>query len=161
VLDLAPRCGVLKLGDLTVVIDGTKVLANASKHTVVSYGRASEQLQQVNLKIAQLMAKADAEDNRPLHHAERTDPPARPQREALTGPCRHGSAPSPAPKRNVPRPAMHPPKPPPPASPPREPKAQIYFTDPDSRIMKSGSGAHFEQAATRKQPEVNTQLIVG
>ncbi len=50
VLELASRCGVLKVGDITVAIDGTKILANESKHAVVSYGRA---------KLAQ--ARADME----------------------------------------------------------------------------------------------------
>ena len=33
-------CGVLKLGQITVAIDGTKILANASKHSSVSYEHA-------------------------------------------------------------------------------------------------------------------------
>ena len=32
VIELAARSGVLKVGGITVAIDGTKVLANASKH---------------------------------------------------------------------------------------------------------------------------------
>ena len=40
VLELAARCGVLQVGGITVAIDGTKVLANASKHAAVSYERA-------------------------------------------------------------------------------------------------------------------------
>ncbi len=65
VLELAARCGVLKVGDVTVALDGTKVLANASKHAAVSYGRAGERLQQVDLEIEQLLRRAEAEDNRP------------------------------------------------------------------------------------------------
>ena len=37
------------------------------------------------------------------------------------------------------------PEPRPPSEQP-DPKAQHNFTDPDSRIMKAGSGQHFEQA---------------
>jgi hypothetical protein len=40
VLELAARVGVMKLGQVTVAIDGTKVLANASKHAVASYEKA-------------------------------------------------------------------------------------------------------------------------
>lgn len=75
VLELAAHCGVLKVGDVTVAIDRTRVLASASKHAAVSYGHAGDQLQQVEREIAQLMAKAGEEDNRPLqderarHHA--------------------------------------------------------------------------------------------
>ena len=42
-------------------------------------------------------------------------------------------------------------------------KAQFNFTDPDSRVMKAGSGAHFEQACNA-QAAVDTEgsmLIVG
>jgi transposase len=163
VLELAARCGVLKVGDITVAIDGTKVLANASKHAAVSYGRAGEQLQQVEVEIAQLMAKADAEDNRPLQdgltvqdeltrrHARkakltqaRADMEARAFARAQAERAAAGDTPCEPP-------------PPPPA-----PKAQINFTDPDSRIMKAGSGAHFEQAYNAQAAvEVNTRLIVG
>jgi hypothetical protein len=66
VLELAARCRVLKVGDLTVAIDGTKVLANANRHSAVSYGRAGEQLRQVELEIEQLLAKAEADDAQPL-----------------------------------------------------------------------------------------------
>ena len=43
----------------TVAIDGTKVLANASKHSAVSYERAGEMIQELNLEVAQLLAKAE------------------------------------------------------------------------------------------------------
>ena len=66
VLELAARCRVLKVGEITVAIDGTKVLANASRHSAVSYGRAGEQLRQVELEIEQLLAKAEADDAQPL-----------------------------------------------------------------------------------------------
>lgn len=162
VLELAARCGVLKVGDITVAIDGTKVLANASKHAAVSYGRAGEQLQQVELEIAQLLAKADQEDNRPLQdgltvqeelarrHARKAKlTQARADMEARA----FAQAQAKRPTRNDP-----------PAEPPRPPapKAQINFTDPDSRIMKAGSGAHFEQAYNAQAAvEVDSRLIVG
>ncbi len=37
VLEMAAGCGVLKVGGITVAIDGTQVLANASKQAAVSY----------------------------------------------------------------------------------------------------------------------------
>jgi hypothetical protein len=40
VLELAARVGVMKVGQVTVAIDGTKVLANASKHAAASYEKA-------------------------------------------------------------------------------------------------------------------------
>ena len=55
VLELAARCGVLQVGGITVAIDGTKVLANASKHAAVSYERAGEQMRELDLEIEQLL----------------------------------------------------------------------------------------------------------
>jgi len=46
VLELAARCEVLKVGSITVAIDGTKVLANASRHSAMSYQRAGEEMRQ-------------------------------------------------------------------------------------------------------------------
>lgn len=41
VIELSARCGVLRVGGITVALDGTKVLASASRHAAVSDGAAS------------------------------------------------------------------------------------------------------------------------
>ena len=56
-LELAVRARVLQVGDITVAIDGTKILANASKHSAVSYGHAVEQMKLADEQIAQLLQK--------------------------------------------------------------------------------------------------------
>jgi transposase len=66
VLEMAARCGVLKVGQVTVAIDGTKVLANASKHSAVSHGHAEQKLQELELEIQELLAKAEQADATPL-----------------------------------------------------------------------------------------------
>lgn len=66
VLELAASCGVLKVGAVTVAIDGTKVLANASKHASVSHGHAEQKLRELDLEIAELLAKAEQADSTPL-----------------------------------------------------------------------------------------------
>ena len=66
ILELAARCGVLKVGGITVAIDGTKILANASKHSAVSHGHAEKTLRTLDLEIAELLAKADQADATPL-----------------------------------------------------------------------------------------------
>lgn len=66
VLELAARTKVLKVGQVTLAIDGTKILANASKHSAVSHGHATEQMQLLSEEIAQLLAKAEAADSVPL-----------------------------------------------------------------------------------------------
>lgn len=66
VLELAARTKVLKVGQVTLAIDGTKILANASKHSAVSHGHATEQMKLLSEEIAQLLAKAEAADSTPL-----------------------------------------------------------------------------------------------
>lgn len=57
---------VLQVGDITVAIDGTKILANASKHSAVSYGHAVEQMKLAGEQITQLLQKAEDADSTPL-----------------------------------------------------------------------------------------------
>jgi DDE family transposase len=52
------------------------------------------------------------------------------------------------------------PEPTPPGEVP-DPKAQYNFSDPDSRIMKAGSGQHFEQAYNAQAAVDQQMLIVG
>jgi len=52
---------MLQVGDLTVSIDETKVLANASKHSAVSYGHCVEQMKPAEEQIAELLQKAEDE----------------------------------------------------------------------------------------------------
>ena len=66
VLEMAGRLQLLKVGRITVAVDGTKVLANASKHSAVSYQRAGEMIQQLELEVGQLLEKAEKADSTPL-----------------------------------------------------------------------------------------------
>ena len=52
--------GVLKLG--TVALDGTKIHANASRHSALSYEHAGKIEAQLQAEVAELMAKAEAAD---------------------------------------------------------------------------------------------------
>jgi len=60
VLMLARQMGVLKLG--TVALDGTKLHANASRHSALSYERAGQIEAQLQAEVAELMARAEAAD---------------------------------------------------------------------------------------------------
>jgi transposase len=60
VLLLAREMGVLKMG--TVALDGTKIHANASRHSAWSYEHAGKLEAQLNAEVAELMAKAEAAD---------------------------------------------------------------------------------------------------
>ncbi len=177
---MAQRLKVLQVGQITVAADGTKVLANASKHSAVSYQRAGEMIAQLELEVTQLLAKAEQADATPLqaglsipeeitrrqerkaalaqaraeiearaharyaaelaaHEAQLAERAARAERgEKVRGSGPQAPEPTPAPKE------------------------QYNFTDPESRIMKSGSGQHFEQSYNAQAAvEVESRLIVG
>src|SRR6516165_10961150 len=64
ILLLAREMGVLKMG--TVKMDGTKIHANASKHSALSYEHASKIEAQLKAEVAELLAKAEAADQAEL-----------------------------------------------------------------------------------------------
>lgn len=179
VIELAARSGVLKVGGITVAIDGTKVLANASKHAAVSYGHAGQKMRELDLEIAELMKKAEAADATPLDDGlsipgelqRRTERKAKlaaaraemevralarveEQREEYE---RKMAA------RAAKRDAGKKPRGKEPRAPGGTPEAkeQVNFTDAESRIMKAGNGPHFEQAYNAQAAvEIESRLIV-
>ena len=60
VLKLAREMGVLQMG--TIGLDGTKIHANASRHSALSYEHAGKIEAQLKAEVADLMAKAEATD---------------------------------------------------------------------------------------------------
>jgi transposase len=163
VLELAAHCGVLKVAGITVAIDGTKVLANASKHAATSYARAGETMRQLELEVAELLAKAEQADATPLQDGLTIpDEVARRQaRKAKLAQARAAIEARAYARAMAEQAARAPDElgPPPPAPP--APKAQINFTDPDSAIMKAGSGQHFEQSYNAQGAlEVDRRLFV-
>ena len=65
-LAMAAQMRVLKVGQVTLAIDGAKILANASNHSAVSHGHATEQIERLEKQVAELLAKAEAPDSAPL-----------------------------------------------------------------------------------------------
>jgi transposase len=180
VLQLAQQLKVLKFGQITVAADGTKVLASASKHSAVSYERAGEMIAQLELEVQQLLTKAEQADATPLQDGL-TIPDEitrRQERQAALAQAR-AEIEARAHARYAAQLAEHEQKlaeraarkergekvggPPPQApTPTPEPKEQYNFTDPESRIMKAGSGNHFEQSYNAQAAvEVESRLIVG
>ena len=147
-----------------ISVDGSKIMANASKHSAVSYGRAGELMEQYQGEIKSLVDKAEAIDNTPLADgyrvpeeiARRQDRIAAlkkarafmeetyaAQREKLQAGYEAKVTERENKRAAGRRVGGRDPKPPseqPPAS------AQHNFTDAESRIMKAGSGDHFEQS---------------
>jgi transposase len=60
VLELAREMGMLKVG--TVALDGTKIHANASRHSALSYEHAGKIEEQLKAEVSDLMARAEAAD---------------------------------------------------------------------------------------------------
>jgi transposase len=60
VLELAREMGLLQMG--TVALDGTKIHANASRHSALSYEHAGKIEVQLKAEVADLLAKAEAAD---------------------------------------------------------------------------------------------------
>jgi len=180
VLQLAQQLKLLKFGQLTVAADGTKVQANASKHSAVSYQRAGEMMAQLELEVQQLLAKAEQADATPLQDglsipAEIT---RRQERKAALAQARVEIE-ARAHARYAGQLAEHEAKlaaraakaergeklrgqPPQAPTPTPKPGEQYNFTDPASRIMKAGNGQHFEQTYNAQAAvEVESRLIVG
>jgi len=180
VLELAQELKFLQVGQITVAVDGTKVMAHASKHAAVSYEHAGKALEQLDLEVKELLAKAERADSTPLQDGltipeeitrrqkrQAALQKARAQIEARAR-ARHAVALAEHEAKLAARAAQaergervggQPPKAPTP-----EPgaKDQYNFTDPESRIMKAGSGQHFEQSYNAQAAvEVDSRLIVG
>src|SRR5215211_5020518 len=64
VLLLAREMGVLQLG--TVALDGTKIHANANRHSALSYEHAGQIETQLRAEVTELLAKAEAADQADL-----------------------------------------------------------------------------------------------
>jgi transposase len=180
VLQLAQQLKVLQFGQLTVAADGTKVLAHASKHSAVSYARAGEMIEQLELEVQQLLAKAEQADATPLQEGltipeeitrrqerkaalaqARAEIKARAQARHAAQLAEHEAklAERAAKKERGEKVGGKPPQPP--TSTP-QPGDQYNFTDPESRIMKAGNGNHFEQSYNAQAAvEVASRLIVG
>lgn len=179
VLELAASAEILKVGDLTVSVDGTKILANASKHSAMSYDHVEKQMKLAEEQIEELLAKAEDADSTPLQDGlsvpeeikRREDRIAKLQKakkvmeerakqrfEEQKAEYEAKLAAREAKEKETGRKSGGK-KPKPPQEGPR-PKDQYNFTDPESRIMKDGGG--FEQCFNAQVAvDVETMLVVG
>ena len=180
VLQLAQELKLLKVGQLTVAADGTKVLAHASQHSAVSYHHAGEQIARLEAEVQQLLAKAAHADATPLQDGL-TLPEEITRRQERQAALAHARAviEARAQARYAVQLAEHeaklaaraakaergePVRGPAPAapSPTPAPKDQYNFTDPESRIMKAGNGQHCDQCYNAQAAvEVASRLSVG
>ena len=156
VLEVAAQSGVIKRVG-TVSVDGSKVKASASKHAAVSHGRAVALLEQLENEVAELTARAEQADAARNHDCEVNLPEEIARREQRRSRIKEAVAVIEA--RNAEKVGGHEPSE---VDESVDPKSQYNFTDPQSRIMKAGSGGQFEQCYNA-QAAVDTEsmLIVG
>jgi transposase len=161
VLQLCLKAGLVKLGH--IALDGTKMKASASKHKAMSYERMKRQEKELTAKVEELLRQAEARDAlddqkygknklgdelpEDLRHTESRLAKLRAAKAELEAEAKalaevekdrqddDNDEPPPAgltslPKHRVPHEPDGTPK----------PKAQRNFTDPDSRIQKTGDG---------------------
>ena len=180
VLMVASEIGNLKkVGGISV--DGTKISANASKHSAVSYKRAVKKIKQLELEIEQLTQKAEEADSTPLLDGL-TIPDEISRRENRKKALEKAKAAieeryeeiykekraeyeEKKNKRDKVRESGNKPRgrePKPPGETPSD-NMQFNFTDEESQIMKAGNGNHFLQSYNA-QAAVDTEgsmLILG
>ena len=177
ILNVAQQMGVLKLGKVS--LDGTKVHANASKHSALSWEHASKIEAQLKAEVEQLMRLAEEADQAeipdgmsvPEELARREErlaaiAQAKAEIEARAAE-RYAREKAAYDQKIAERKANEEsggrkPGGPPPAAPQAGPRAkdQVNLTDPDSRIMPT-SGGGFEQAYNAQAAvDVDTMLVV-
>jgi transposase len=159
VLKLARAMGMLKLG--TVALDGTKVHANASRHSALSYGHAKKLEKQLRREVQQLLSLAERADEADIPDGM-SIPEELERREARLAAIAEAKAKIEArvhereqaayaeklaareerEKRTGKKPGGRPPQPP---SGSVEAQEQINLTDEDSRIMPAPGGG-FDQS---------------
>jgi transposase len=164
---LAKEAGLVKLGH--VAIDGTKVKANASKHSAMSYQRMKEEEKRLEAEIEQWMREADetdAEEDKahgdksgwelPAHFATverrlenirnaktRLEERAKQEAEAAKDDDDHHNGGKTKAKVIEP-----------------QPKEQSNFTDPESQIMLNSDKAWVQAYNAQAAVDAQTQIIV-
>jgi transposase len=174
VLGYAQAMGMLKLGKVS--LDGTKVHANASRHSAMSYGHAKKLEAKLKAEVAELMARAESANAKDLPDgmnipqelarrearleaiaAAKAKIEARVQAEAISAHAAKLAAREERAKSNGKRPRGRPPTPP--SGTPAD-KDQVNFTDEDSRIMPVPGGG-FEQAYNAQAAvDMDSMLVV-
>lgn len=150
VLKLCRKRGLLKLRH--VAIDGTKVKANASKHSAMSYGRMKQEDERISREIEAWFKKADqidAEEDKLYGGDKRGDelPEELQTAEGRRKAIREAMAEL---EKEAEEAGTEGP----------EDKAQRNFTDPESRIMRSSEGAFIQGYNAQAAVDAEHQIIV-
>jgi transposase len=173
VLKLARTMGMLKVG--TVALDGTKIHANASRHSALSYGHAKKLEKQLKREVQQLLKLAEQADAADIPDGM-SIPEELERREARLAAIAEAkkkiearvkeqqeveyrqklAARAEQEKRTARKPPGRPPAPP---SGTVEDKEQINLTDEDSRIMPVAGGG-FDQCYNAQAAVATGSLLI-
>jgi len=177
VLGIAREMKLLKLG--IVALDGTKVHANASRHSALSYGHAEKLEAQLQGEVKELLARAESADAEPLP-VGLSIPEELVRRETRLQAIRDAKAEIEAragerfareqaeydakvkarkdkEKRTGKKPRGKPPTPP---SAGPSSNDQVNLTDPDSRIMLAPGGGFEQSYNAQAAVDTDTMLVV-
>lgn len=179
VLKICKKAGLIKLGHVS--IDGTKIKANASKHSAMSYGRMSEEEKRLREEVRELLGRADKVDEEEdalygkdkrgdelpeeLRHRKTRLAKIREAKAALEAEAkaeadriREADTAERARREKEGLPQKSGKKPDPPTVP--DEKAQRNFTDPESRIMKSSDKAFIQGYNCQVVVDESSQIVV-
>ena len=150
---LAQTTGLMKkIG--TISVDGTKIHANASKHKAVSYKYAKEQIEKYEKEVDEILKEAEKIDNT---ENDVNLPEEIALREKRISVLKNAVKQMEETQKEMIQKKM-----------PKEPenkvddKAQVNFTDSESRIMKFGNSNNFEQSYNLQAAvDTDSKMIVG
>ena len=150
---LAQTTGLMKkIG--TISVDGTKIHANASKHKAVSYKYAKEQIEKYEKEVDEILKEAEKIDNT---ENDVNLPEEIALREKRISVLKNAVKQMEESQKEMIQEKM-----------PKEPenkvddKAQVNFTDSESRIMKFGNSNNFEQSYNLQAAvDTDSKMIVG
>ena len=150
---LAQTTGLMKkIG--TISVDGTKIHANASKHKAVSYKYAKEQIEKYEKEVDEILKEAEKIDNTENNVNLPEEIALREKRISV---LKNAVKQMEETQKEMIQKKM-----------PKEPenkvddKAQVNFTDSESRIMKFGNSNNFEQSYNLQAAvDTDSKMIVG
>ena len=150
---LAQTTGLMKkIG--TISVDGTKIHANASKHKAVSYKYAKEQIEKYEKEVDEILKEAEKIDNTENNVNLPEEIALREKRISV---LKNAVKQMEETQKEMIQEKM-----------PKEPenkvddKAQVNFTDSESRIMKFGNSNNFEQSYNLQAAvDTDSKMIVG